>query len=149
MASDQVIPRSALSLGVAGVAPFVLFAAAERFKLGPPPAAAIRYLVGYGAIILSFMGGAQWGLTTGGPNDRGFRGYGVSVLPALIGWACLFAPPRWALFGLAAAFGLLLAYDRWTVRGGMAPIWYGRLRLYLTLAVTTCLAAGALSAPGL
>lgn len=55
-------PAAALLLGWAGVTPFVAFAILAT--LGPPAhaGAAMAALVGYGAIILSFMGGVIWGL---------------------------------------------------------------------------------------
>jgi len=52
-------------------------------------------------------------------------------------------PPRAALLGLALVFGALLAYDLATVRAGIAPAWYARLRTRLTVAVVLCLVVAA------
>ena len=71
--------------------------------------------------------------------------YGVSVLPALLGFLCLLAPYIYGLVGLAVGLLGLLAYDLSTIRRGLAPGWYGRLRLQLTGAVVVLLTIAALS----
>ena len=96
-------------------------------------------LVLYGAIILSFMGGAQWGLSmvTGGSTMR--TRLAISVLPALAAFGLWFLPATGALLGLAAVFVALLLYDIATARAGAAPAWYPALRIQLTSAVVICL----------
>lgn len=141
-----LVPRPALVLGWAGVLPFAGLTACRVLRLGlpfdPTPA-----LLGYAAAILSFMAGVQWGFTVRAPDGSwaGWRGYAVSVLPALTAWLALLLPPRPGLVVLATGFAALLAYDLWTVRHGYAPDWYGRLRLRLTAAVVALLAAAALA----
>lgn len=139
------IPRSALILGVFGVFPFAGLALAVATGLETAPIPAAAALSTYGAVILSFMGGAQWGLAVAEPAQALWRRFGVSVVPALVGWSALLAPARAGYAVLAVAFALLAIYDLWTVRRGEAPGWYGRLRLGLTTAVVVCLtiAAGA------
>ncbi|WP_375461114.1 DUF3429 domain-containing protein [uncultured Enterovirga sp.] len=61
--------------------------------------------------------------------------YAVSVLPALLAWVALFLPFQFALPVLVAGVAGLLAYDLWTVRRGIAPTWYGVLRIQITAAV--------------
>lgn len=143
------IPPAALVLGAAGVIPFAGLALASVRALGFPPALALLWLETYAAVILSFMGGAQWGLAvaaTAAGNTRGlWRRLGISVAPALIGWASFGLPTRPGVALLMTAFALLAAYDLWTVRRGEAPGWYGRLRLGLTTAVLVCLATVALA----
>jgi hypothetical protein len=138
--SIAAIPKPALILGWAGVLPFAALtgAAISGFRL---PVDAQLALVGYGAVILSFMGGVQWGIALRSPAETRWIGYAVSVVPALIAWPCLLLPRPWALAGLIAGFLLLLAYDIWTVRKGWAPDWYAALRLELTVAVVTLLTA--------
>ncbi len=142
------IPGPALLLGWAGVLPFAALTAAVALRT-PLPLDPGRLLLGYGAAILSFMAGAQWGLTVRAQDgsDQGWRGYAVSVLPALLAWAALAMPARIGFATLAAGFAALLAYDLWTVRRGTAPAWYGRLRVQLTAAVVLLLGAAALLAP--
>ena len=88
-----------------------------------PHGAAMSGLVLYGAIILSFMGGAQWGLlmVTGGSTMR--TRLAISVLPALAAFGLWFLPAIPALLGLAAVFVALLLYEIATARESAAPTW--------------------------
>jgi len=146
MLQDLTIPRSAVLLGWLGVVPFAALSLAPLL-LGPHEAVrAVTGLVLYAAIILSFMGGAQWGLAMAREVDQQAdlsRRLTVSVLPALAAYAMAILPPRAALLGLALVFGALLAYDLATVRAGIAPAWYARLRIQLTVAVVLCLVVAA------
>jgi len=115
---------------------------------GPlPRGAAVSGLILYAAVILSFMGGAQWGLaistTQGGATAMGRR-LAISVLPALAGFGSWYLPETAALLGLASAFIALLVYDIATTRSGIAPNWYPVLRIQLTGAVVLCLVITAL-----
>jgi hypothetical protein len=163
------IPSAALWLGLAGLIPFV--ACAVQIALGLPLQAkfvgpAIYALQLYSAVILSFMGGAQWGLAVrdapGGADTRDraatldrtatletmdWRRYGISVLPALIAWAGLWIGGRNGLLLIAAGLATLLAYDLWTVARGEAPAWYGRLRAILTAVAVTALVIAAAFLP--
>ena len=138
--TTNVIPRPALLLGWTGVIPFALLTAASVFDIHPwslDPTMALR---AYGACILSFMGGAQWGVLL--PREEGhapFFRYAISVLPALLAFLCLLTPNTPGLIGLIVGFLALLAYDVSTVRQGLAPRWYASLRTQLTLAVVALL----------
>lgn len=143
MSGADAVPRAALVLGWSGVIPFAGLALAAILGLALP-VSPLFALAAYATAILSFMGGAQWGLAM--DSGAGLRGYAVSVLPALAGWVALFLPVRPGLVLLAAGFAALLAYDLWTVRRGEAPPWYARLRSQLTGAVVVILLAAALLA---
>ncbi|MEH3146871.1 MAG: DUF3429 domain-containing protein [Methylobacterium frigidaeris] len=133
-------PISAFVLGWAGVIPFAAFSLATVLGIATPvPAQAA--LLAYGAAILSFMGGAQWGVAMRAPDgfDRGWTGYGASVVPALLAWTGLLVAGRAGLGLLVAGFAGLLAYDLWTIRRGYAPGWYASLRWRLTAAVLVLL----------
>jgi hypothetical protein len=138
--TTDVIPRPALLLGWAGVIPFALLTSASVLDIHPwslDPTTALR---AYGACILSFMGGAQWGVLL--PREEGhapFSRYLVSVLPALLAFLCLLIPSTAGLIGLIVGFLALLAYDLSTVQQGLAPRWYASLRVQLTLAVMVLL----------
>lgn len=145
------IPAAALWLGVAGLIPFVALPVLAAIGPGALPLPtwlgahmSVPALLLYAAVILSFMGGVQWGLAIqageridesrlNGGGD--FRRYGASVVPALLAWLALLLDPRTGLFLLAVGFVGLLVYDIWTVRRGEAPGWYERLRLGLTSVV--------------
>jgi len=140
------IPRPALVLGLAGVLPFLGLPVAALFDAGAllPDAlgahVSVPALMLYAAIILSFMGGAQWGLAmTLAPPDQRWRAFSVSVVPALLAWASLMMPMRLGLSAVAAGFVVLLIYDIWTVKAGQAPSWYERLRLLLTTVVVVAM----------
>ena len=150
------IPPSALVLGWLGVIPFAAFALAAVLPSAVPAGVALpavivdapaqRALISYGAIILSFMGGAQWGLAMAAgepaPRAMGLR-LAISVMPALWAFGLLFTAPVVALAGLAAGFLALLAYDVSAARAGVGPSWYPALRVQLTLAAVACLIAAA------
>lgn len=141
------IPAAPLILGLAGVLPFAGYLAALLTGLGLPPAIAAEGLALYGAIILSFMGGVQWGLAIVARDAQHMpsaRWLALSVVPALIGWAALLLlPVKLALIVLAAGFAGLLGYDLRVVARGDAPVWFGRLRKLLTLLVTAILLTAA------
>ncbi len=139
-------PRTPFLLGWAGVLPFAaltIAAIADWSPFGIDPQEA---LAAYGACILSFLGGAQWGVLL--PRDRTeahepWR-YAVSVLPQLLAFGCLLLPGRLAVLGLIIGFVGLVAYDLSTVRAGLTPPWFGRLRVQLTGAVVALLAIAAI-----
>ena len=121
VADREQIPTAGRILGWAGVMPFAAAALAIHLAPADWQIAARDTLIAYGVIILSFMGGAQWGLAmsrTGRP-DAQFAAYAASVAPALAGFAIWPLPPAVALPALAAAFLALLAYDLRTVANGL------------------------------
>lgn len=146
----EVIPPAAFWLGWSGVLPFAALSAALFVLDGTNAALAAKALVIYGAVILSFMGGAQWGIAI---SKRGISSalnlgslLGISVIPALAGWVAALLPLVPSLMVLASAFLALLGFDLWTVKTRLAPRWYSNLRKQLTAAVIICLSAGAIAA---
>ena len=138
--TTDVIPRPALLLGWAGVIPFALLTAASVLDIQAWSLDSTLALRAYGACILAFMGGAQWGVLL--PREEGhapFYRYAIAVLPALLAFLCLLIPSTPGLIGLIVGFLALLAYDLSTVRRGLAPGWYASLRVQLTLAVVLLL----------
>lgn len=123
-------------LGYAGLLPF-LGASAAMFSADPVTSGVGLYVLSlYAVVILAFMGAVHWGLALARPGPSVRLQLGLSVLPALAGWAALAAlPPRSALVAIGGAFAVLLAADLIAVRGGLAPHWYGRLRVPLTVVV--------------
>jgi len=94
--------------------------------------------LGYGAIIISFLGAVHWGLefaerTPSSPRTN-FR-YGVGVLAPAMAWPTLFLPVEWALLGQFAAFVALYFADARAATRGWAPPWYATYRFVLTLVV--------------
>jgi hypothetical protein len=132
------VPAAVLIYGVLGVIPF----------LAPPVAGvvfpAVRATAGgvlaaYGALILSFLGGARWGLAVGRPAPP-VGVVSLAMLPTLVGLGLLSGTSGAVrLFGLAAA---LAAHWIWDVRAADVPAWYPRLRTLLTVGAVVGLVAG-------
>jgi Protein of unknown function (DUF3429) len=141
------IPRAALWLGLAGLIPFFWAAAthmsprlAEIGLSYLPPMFLASYLgLTYGSVILSFMSGVLWGFATRAEGHAATLCYGLSVLPALwVAFAVNGAAADAALL-LGAGFVGLLGLDWHFWRAGLAPDWWMRLRLNLTVPVVVVL----------
>jgi hypothetical protein len=145
--SDETIPTPALILGMAGLAPFIVMALQVSFGWPFSPrltGPALYNLTIYGAVILSFLGGVQWGFAAAKPARHplaSWRRYIASLLPALAAWGGLWLAARNGLLILAVSFMLAMLYDLWTSGAGEAPRWYGRLRIGLSAVVIVCLLA--------
>ena len=137
------IPRAPLLLGLAGLIPFLWGAATlvsadlaswgirtlgTRFA-GP------LILRNYGQIILAFRSGVLWGFATKTHGSRAAMGYALSVLPALWVFFAVGAGPASSAVYLIAGFVGLLALDWSFWRQGLAPEWWMRLRILLTVVV--------------
>lgn len=138
------VPAPALWLGLAGLLPFYACLAAAVLGAGGLPPLAVQAQMGYGAVILSFLGGVHWGLamtdTDAAPAGMSWTRLGWSVLPSLIGWAALLLPRQSAGLGLLTiGFILMLAGDMRAVAAGTAPRWYLPLRRLLTALVVVAL----------
>ncbi len=130
-------------LAFAGAIPFVLLSVDELSAYVPSwllPRDTSLLL--YSAIILSFMGGAQWGyLLKSKANLEGYLYFSLSVVPALGAW-WLFTHGgnyKTTCLSLAAAFAALLVYEAWLAQRGFYPAWFGRTRLFATLVVSISL----------
>ena len=132
--SDQNIPQAALILGLAGVLPFVIFGllAATLGAEVVTPKQADALLIGYGAIILSFVAGIRWGLalTAHNESDQAVQ-MAVSVVPSLIAWVAFFLPFAYGLPLLAFTHAALAVWDIRAMHNGRGPVWYAKLRMIL------------------
>ena len=132
------MPRVVLIYGLLGVLPFLAPVAAEAVFPGVREAAA-AVLALYGALILSFLGGARWGLAVSRPAPS-FVVVSLAMLPTLVGLGLLVAASRPVqLFGLAVA---LAVHWVWDVRADDVPAWYPRLRSVLTAGAVAGLVGG-------
>lgn len=148
MTDDTRIPRPALLLGLAGLIPFLWSAATHLLPalasaagqwLSPMFLGAYVGLT-YGTVILSFMSGVLWGFATKAEGREAAVAYTLSVVPAL--WVFFMvhdASDTSAIF-LAAGFVGLLLLDAMFQAWGLAPRWWLRLRVMLTVVVLACLA---------
>ena len=138
------IPPAPLVLGLGGLIPFWVLALAVLAggAAGYGPGRLALALAAYGAIIASFLGGIRWGFAVR-EGDGGLR-YAISVLPSLLAWAALAAPEPWRLALLGVLVIVLWPADQALVRAGIAPPWFGRLRMILSLGAGAALLLGAL-----
>ncbi|MCC7413153.1 MAG: DUF3429 domain-containing protein [Gammaproteobacteria bacterium] len=136
------IPRAPLVLGTGGIVPFAVLAALLwALPAGYAPLA-LKWLLGYSAVILSFVGALHWGIALVHP-EVGDRERSLmmswSVVPALAGWVALELPPASALTLMAVMFVVQLGADIRLVRRFPVTPWYLRLRGGLTAGVVTSL----------
>lgn len=136
------IPRVVLIYGVLGLVPFL---APPLVGLMAPNLSGVAAtgLALYGGLILSFLGGARWGMAIGEERPRAFT-ITVAMIPTLVSLALLMLPPQAQtekLLGLAMALALHLLWD---LRSNGPPAWYPPLRILLTLGAMAGLIAGAI-----
>lgn len=135
----------AIILGVAGVIPFALMG---LFSVGADPLSslsAVRGLIGYGAVILAFLGGVHWGFTLSEDGDpRSVRArLSLGVLPSLIGWGAILCsvvsrPVFSVALLIAGMIGTVVVESRAQKRD-MMPAGYMALRWVLTVVVVLIL----------
>jgi hypothetical protein len=94
-------------------------------------------MLSYGGIILVFMAGVLWGFATLAKGKLELLVYGLSILPALYVFFYVTAAID-LIYGFGAVFVLDLIY--WRLR--LAPPWWPRLRLPLTVVVCVSLWLG-------
>jgi hypothetical protein len=103
-------------------------------------------LIGYGGLILAFLGGARFGLEIARTPVRAGV-IGATMAPAVFAFLIQFGGGlvfvRWRLVLLALGF---VAQWGWDVRSGDPPSWYRPLRHTLSAGAVACLLAGAVGA---
>ena len=139
--SPEQVRRTARWLGYLGALPFIACPLLALFADGGVQDAALQALLGYGAVILSFVGALHWtrGLQAGAAAT-GTRLLLVSVLPALLGWIALMLPWPEAGLLMAVGFAVMYLFDR---RAWRAQPWFQRLRLHLSAMAICGLVSGA------
>ena len=154
--SDAAPPEAAaeagralpFGLGLAGLIPFWALAVARvtGWPPGLPPGTVDVLLATYAATILSFLGGIRWGAALRPPGGVPVAtDYVFGVLPQLFGWGALFLPGPWRFAALGLGILVLGPIDRNLVARGLAPAWFGRLRVILSLGAGAALFVAALS----
>lgn len=140
------IPRLPFVLGVLGLIPFVGWAIFSLGWLAAIPGSGVlshRVFELYAVMIAGFMAALHWAWAMA--NDHYKSGYVASISLGLAAWVCaLLMPGSTAL--LSTVFVLIFMVDRHAAKIGVAPSWYIRLRLPLTLVVGSCLLVVHLSA---
>jgi hypothetical protein len=145
---DRRIPRAALLLGLAGLIPFLWSAATHLLPALAgwagqwlPPMFLGPYVgLTYGTVILCFMSGVLWGFATRADGREAAIAYTLSVIPALWVFFMVTDASASSTIFLAAGFVGLLFLDATFQFWGLAPRWWLRLRVMLTVLVVACLA---------
>ncbi|KAK0664773.1 hypothetical protein DIS24_g323 [Lasiodiplodia hormozganensis] len=149
------VPHQAYVLGLAGVLPYLgtsLSTVACAYEINHAAAGSSTFLsadtaeallhileplqVGYGAVIISFLGAIHWGLEWAGyGGHQGYRRYAIGVAAPAVAWPTILLPVEYSLIAQFLAFNFLYYADaRATVRGWTPP-WYGTYRFVLTFIV--------------
>ena len=139
-------PVSVTWLGYGGLIPFLALATACLAWPALRSTWWVPALIGYGAVILSFVGALHWGFAMTLPDltlRQRHASFAWSVVPSLLAWPALLVPPAAGAALLIAGFAAHLAQDFRLQRIAMLAPWYLRLRVQLTSVACTCLALGA------
>lgn len=150
------VPRQAYTIGLAGVLPYLatslstVYCAWEinhatantfGFLISAPTAEALLHVleplqVGYGAVIISFLGAIHWGLEWAGYGGyQGYKRYAIGVVAPAIAWPTILMPVEHALIAQFFAFTMLYYADTRAAYRGWTPAWYNTYRFVLTFIV--------------
>lgn len=123
--------------GYLGLVPYlillaVLFTARDPLWHG----FALNGILGYGAVILSFVGALHFGRAMVDRFGESYHRVVLSVALAVMAWGALLLPPRWGLATLILGFAVIYSFDRHFWRDFPRFL---RLRRVLTIAVVLAL----------
>ena len=102
-------------------------------------------LLGYGAVIISFIGAVHWGLALTSASSLRSKLFLYSVVPALVAWVWLFFSDRAGLIGMALTIIAMYFIDR-KLLSTLVPPAYLRMRAHLTIIVSVSLLLAAIRA---
>ena len=135
--------RFAYLLTLAGAIPFI--AAATVIVGGPAEykLLAIQAMTTYSAVILSFLGGVQWGIGVSINADapRSAQSlFVLSIIPALLAWTLLFVTqPNSRVLVAIFLFGFVWVVDALLCLQKLIPLWFFRLRCIVSAIVMSSL----------
>ncbi|RDL41274.1 Uncharacterized protein BP5553_01253 [Venustampulla echinocandica] len=156
------VPRESLYLGLAGVIPYaatsfstvylawdINHAHAAGTGLLFEPERAHQLLefitpiqVGYGAVIISFLGAIHWGLEYAGyGGHHSYRRFMYGVIAPAVAWPTIFMSVEYALITQFVAFNMMYFADTRATRRGWCPPWYSTYRFVLTFLVGASIVA--------
>ncbi|KAI5304332.1 hypothetical protein KEM56_006617 [Ascosphaera pollenicola] len=92
--------------------------------------------IGYGAVILSFLGAIHWGFEWAKLGGRaGMVRYLPGILAPAVAWPTLYLPFESALLTQFGAFTIMYFFDASASARGTAPGWYANYRWVLTFII--------------
>lgn len=140
--APRFLSRIVTLAALIGLVPFVVALAITIFPdISPLPEIIFeRATIGYGALILSFLGGVRWGirLQGGAGSDLTFV---TGIAGSVIGFITLLLPYSLGLAILVVGFAGQGAWDVWAGHIGWVPQLYARLRSLMTWLVCIVLLA--------
>jgi hypothetical protein len=137
--SSRTRQQTARLLGWAGVLPFALWTIVAWTGA---PGWLVELLVGYGVLILAFMGGTLWHAALDKP-DEPEAPLVASIVLVLAALPAFLLPAVSAALLLAVLFALHWTAESIWIRGAQ-PGWYQRMRLGISISVITLLVLAAL-----
>lgn len=143
-----VNPSLPFLLGLSGLIPFwgLALAKATGWPHAIPAGEIDAMLATYAATILSFLGGIRWGVAVATASRRRIAAdFVFGVTPQLFAWGALALPDPWRFWVLGVGVLALGPIDRNLVARGLAPDWFGRLRIILSLGAGAALFVAALA----
>ncbi len=84
------------------------------------------------ALSLSYLGGIRLGIAM---RDQSLRPFAMAttILPAMVGWLCLFLPDILSISLLLLAVCAMGAWDSFAFNNGPGPTWFANMRTLMTL----------------
>ncbi len=140
--SPTTFPRA---LTFAGAIPFVAATAALWFAPAMYRSFAAQVLLTYAAVIVSFLGGVQWGIAISvldaAPKSARTM-FALSVVPSLLAWGMLLLPAaRERVFVAIALVAFVWVIDAMLYVQALIPAWFFRLRCIISAVVMASLVA--------
>lgn len=129
-------------MGYGGLVPFVLLALGIWVVDPADRAFCASALLGYGAVIVSFLGAIHWGLAMRDACCQTPALLGWGVVPSLVAWMALLTSPALGLLLIAGLLWACFAVDRVIYPRFQAQGWLP-MRLGLTLVASASCIAGA------
>ncbi len=143
---------TATLLTVAGVIPFVALLAlmfvGDHVQYVEQLSLYLQLLTTYSAVILSFLGGIQWGIgvsiSESAPRSAKTLFY-LSVVPSLLAWTMLMIPhPISRVLVAISIFGFVWIIDTLLNLQRLIPAWFYKLRTVITGSVISTLVIAAI-----
>ncbi len=144
------LPPVAIALGIAGLIPFIGCGWGTLALPAPDSERFLTALLGYGAVILAFLGAVHWGFVLETPDPEGAATRAIDrvrlvlgVVPALIAWVALLMPllpsPEAGLAVLIVGHLATVVTEAQLRRRGLMPPGYMWLRWGLSIVVVVVL----------